>query len=163
MEINVVCENSISDNFIFDDRTIELFSKKMLCFLIENNKVLDFTNNYNYNFDVNICDNNFIHEINKTYRNIDKPTDVITFALYFDSDEKFIMDNTINLGQILISADKVISQSQENKVSLEFEFLNLLAHGILHLLGFDHQSDELLNEMLALQGQMIEDIHNVKI
>ena len=51
----------------------------------------------------------------------------------------------------------------ENSVSVEYEFLNLLAHGILHLLGFDHPDDEQLNKMLELQNKMIESVNYVEI
>lgn len=110
-------------------------------------------------FDVVLCNNARIHQINKEYRKIDRPTDVISFAIFSDSEknERFIFDGEINLGEIIISLDKTLEQSNENSTSFKNELYCLLAHGILHLLGFDHQCEKDLESMLDLQRKMIED------
>lgn len=111
-------------------------------------------------FDVVLTNDGKIHEINREYRQKDAPTDVITFAIFSDSpaEERFVFDNEINLGEIIISLDKALAQSKdgshENK-TFKDELYFLLAHGILHLLGYDHQDEETLKEMWALQEEMI--------
>ena len=108
-------------------------------------------------FDVVLCDDEKIHGINRDYRNIDRPTDVISFAIFADSnvDERFIFDDEINLGEIIISLEKTLVQAQENGKTFEGELYFLLAHGILHLMGYDHLTEETLCEMWDIQEKMI--------
>jgi len=163
MQINSYCDINYADSILFSTEEIETAANFFVQYVIENNLAKDFSSNYDYELEIMVCDNNFIHEINKTYRDKDKATDVITFALYFDSETKIITENKISLGQILISYDKVLVQAEENNVTPQYEFMNLLAHGILHLLGFDHLDEKSLEYMLELQNNMIESRQNVKI
>ena len=94
----------------------------------------------NSEFNVIIVDNKKIREINKIYRNIDKETDVISFALE-DSKDSFKLQKRV-LGDIYISADKAISQANEYSHSTLREFSFLSVHGLLHLLGYDHMNEE---------------------
>lgn len=80
-----------------------------------------------------ICDNSYIQEINREYRNIDKPTDVLSFP-YED------MPYT-PLGSIVISVDFVEEKSKLYKHSFDEELSLLFIHGLLHLVGFDHEKD----------------------
>ncbi len=107
-------------------------------------------------FDVVLCDNHKIHEINKDYRHKDRPTDVISFAIFADSpeEERFIFDEEINLGEIIVSLDKVKEQSEEHNQSFEEELYFLLSHGVLHLFGFDHLTDEDYNFMVKAQNEV---------
>lgn len=112
-------------------------------------------------FDAVLCDDDRIHEINREYREKDAPTDVITFAIFADSppQERFIFDNEINLGEIIISLDRTKIQAIENShnhESFEDELYFLVAHGILHLLGYDHQTEDLLQKMWDIQHEMIK-------
>lgn len=101
-------------------------------------------------FNVIIVDNNYIHELNKNYRNIDRETDVITFAL---EDEKDIVEpNGVRmLGDIYISIDKARSQALEYGHSLLRELSFLAVHGFYHLLGYDHMTKE--EEMIMFSKQ----------
>lgn len=87
-------------------------------------------------FNVIIVDNEYIHKLNKEYRKIDRPTDVITFALE-DYDDIHYEDFRL-LGDIYISLDKVKEQSIEYGHSFKREICFLAVHGFLHLLGYDH-------------------------
>ena len=80
-----------------------------------------------------ICDNSYIQEINREYRNIDKPTDVLSFP-YED------MPYT-PLGSIVISVDFVEEKSKLYKHSFDEELALLFIHGLLHLVGYDHEKD----------------------
>ena len=86
-----------------------------------------------------IVDNDYIHELNKTYRNIDRETDVITFALEDYEDIK--LEHRM-LGDIYISIDKAKSQAEEYGHSFKREICFLAVHGFLHLLGYDHMEKE---------------------
>lgn len=112
-------------------------------------------------FDAVLCDDEKIHEINREYREKDAPTDVISFAIFADTpkEERFIFDNEINLGEIIISLDRTKIQALENshlRQTFEAELYFLLAHGILHLLGYDHMSEDTLQIMWDIQHEMIE-------
>ena len=107
-------------------------------------------------FDIVLCNNEEIHRINREYRKIDRPTDVITFAIFADSDpsEVFILDGEINLGEIIISLDKIKEQSAQNGVTLDDEARLIAAHGMLHLLGFDHQETNDYNFVVSTQNKV---------
>ena len=109
----------------------------------------------NVNFSVIIVDNDYIHNLNKSYRGIDRPTDVITFAL---EDNKFIdVPETRVLGDIYISYDKAIEQAKEYGHSIKRELCFLLVHGILHLLGYDHMNEEDEKKMFKLQKELLDE------
>ena len=138
---------------------------KMLEFFLSQKNYLEKSCIFEYDykllcFDIVLCDNEMIHRINKEYRDKDCPTDVITFAIFSDSpkEERFIFDNEINLGEIIISLDKTKEQFKNEKHmnnSFMQELYFLLAHGILHLMGYDHQTEDLLQEMWNIQQEMI--------
>jgi len=116
-------------------------------------KVIDASLEYeNCDFDaevsVTIVDNEAIREINNETRNIDAPTDVLSFPmLYFDEngdiiDSDFDMDGDILvLGDIVISAERAKSQAEEFGHSFLREIAFLTVHSMLHLLGYDHVDD----------------------
>ena len=95
----------------------------------------------NIEFNVIIVDNNYIHNLNKTYRNIDRETDVISFALLDEKEEESYSTKTV-LGDIYISVDKAIEQSKDYGHTLIRELCFLSIHGLLHLLGYDHIEKE---------------------
>ena len=107
-----------------------------------------------------IVDNHEIQEINKIYRQIDKPTDVISFAL--EDNENLVVEGMPRiLGDIFISIDKIKEQAMEYQHSFKREFSFLFVHGLLHLLGYDHLFKEDEEVMFKLQetilkAQMIE-------
>lgn len=109
----------------------------------------------NVMFNVIMVDNESIHKINKEYRGIDRPTDVITFALE-DNKQINIPDCRV-LGDIYISYDKVIKQAEEYCHSKKREICFLGVHGLLHLLGYDHMNKEDEEKMFGLQKELLED------
>ena len=130
-------------NHIFDDS--DVMSKSCL----------DGRNYETVSFDIVFVDNEEIHRINKEYRQKDRPTDVITFAIFADSpeEEKYIFDGEVSLGEIIVSLDKIEEQSKGNNVSFDDELYFLVSHGVLHLLGFDHMTDEEYNYMVTKQKE----------
>ena len=94
----------------------------------------------NIEFNVIIVNNDYIHKLNKEYRKIDRPTDVITFAL--EDCEDINYDEFRLLGDIYISLDKAKEQSIEYSHSFKREICFLAVHGFLHLLGYDHMEKQ---------------------
>ena len=109
-------------------------------------------------FNVIIVDNDYIHKLNKEYRNIDRETDVITFAL---EDDKTFNPSVRILGDVYISIDKAKSQSVEYGHSLLRELCFLAVHGMLHLLGYDHMKKEDEIVMFKLQDEILDEM-NIK-
>ena len=97
---------------------------------------------------VTLTDNEGIHELNRDFRGIDRPTDVLSFPL-FDGDlsESDLTDENgekrkVPLGDIVVSMEKALEQATEYDHSLERELAFLCVHSVLHLLGYDHERGE---------------------
>ena len=107
---------------------------------------------------VTLVDNEFIHNLNRDYRHIDRPTDVISFAFLDGNENKdriFQSKEMVVLGEIYISFDKAREQAISYGHSLERELKFLFVHGILHLLGYDHMTPEDEKVMFALQDEIL--------
>ena len=102
-----------------------------------------------------------IQTLNAQYRHIDKPTDVLAFAaleVEFPQIEEILMLQPLYLGDIVISVDTARRQAQQQGHSLSTELAWLAAHGLLHLLGWDHPDEESLQQMLEQQAFMLETV-----
>ena len=94
---------------------------------------------------VTFVDDSGIQELNKKFRNMDKPTDVLSFPLLDyegESEEPFFDELCHNLGDIVISLERAMAQANEFGHSFEREVAFLTAHSMLHLLGYDHEISE---------------------
>lgn len=160
MEVNAV------DIAIYDetDRTNQKHMDLIEQVIISAAKELKLEDNFEVS--ITIVDNNRIHEINKEYRSIDRPTDVISFAIEDNDDEFEIFFDDLDdddiplprlLGDIFISMDKAEEQAEEFDHSIEREIGFLTVHGFLHLNGYDHQTEEEEKEMFALQDIILEE------
>ncbi|WP_295417779.1 rRNA maturation RNase YbeY [Sulfurovum sp.] len=99
-----------------------------------------------------ITDNKTIQELNREHREKDKPTDVLSFPMDAPFTEQSIFG--MPLGSIVISADFVRQKAEELGHSIQDELSLLFIHGMLHLLGFDHETDN--GEMRAREKEIIE-------
>ncbi len=107
---------------------------------------------------VSFVDNKFIHKMNREYRGTDRPTDVISFAfLDGEKDREKILSSKgpVSLGDIYISIDKAKEQAEEYGHPLKRELSFLFVHGLLHLLGYDHMTEEDEKIMFALQDEIL--------
>lgn len=113
--------------------------------------VLDFRTDQELN--IVLINNDAIHAINKKCRQVDKPTDVISFSFAENN-----LDFNPYLGEIYISTDKVLEQSSENMHSIKREYCFLLIHGLLHVLGYNHidKNDEKI--MFDLQDKILSEL-----
>lgn len=121
--------------------------KNLIDYAIEHEKTK------NVIFNIIIVDNNYIHKLNKEYRGIDRPTDVISFAL--EDNEDLTPSNVRVLGDIYISIDKVYEQAKEYGHSNLREICFLMIHGFLHLLGYDHMKETEEKVMFAKQEEIL--------
>lgn len=143
--------NSNIEVFVQVDEEIEELEtvEKVLYSAIEKEKL------ENVSFNLIIVDNDYIHELNKTYRNIDRETDVITFALE-DEDTLVMPSDERILGDIYISIDRAKSQAKDYGHSLLRELSFLAVHGFYHLLGYDHMTEEDEKIMFKKQEEVLE-------
>ncbi len=111
---------------------------------------------------VSLVDNEFIHNMNKEYRGIDRPTDVISFAFLDNEDREALYKSKepVCLGDIYISVDKAKEQAEEYGHSLNRELSFLFVHGLLHLLGYDHMTKEDEEIMFTLQDEILPKENN---
>ena len=110
----------------------------------------------NYFTDVTIVNDEEIHKINREYRKVDRPTDVISFAFLDDKNEIPQKDGSpICLGEIIVSYERAEAQAKEYGHSLLREMSFLFVHGMLHLLGYDHMSEEQEVVMFKLQDEIL--------
>lgn len=112
--------------------------------------------------------NEEIHEMNMNFRQIDRPTDVLSFPMVdyeeagnFDfleeADEYFHPESgELMLGDIVISKEKVMEQAEEYGHSIEREYAFLIAHSMLHLFGYDHMEEAEREEMESMQKAILE-------
>lgn len=102
-----------------------------------------------------------IHDLNHQYRQVDRPTDVLAFAELDTEDslsDPIWRELPLYLGDLVISVDTASRQAAERQHSLEHELAWLAAHGLLHLLGWDHPDEEQLGHMLQKQDELLSQI-----
>lgn len=133
-------------------------------------KILDYAGQYiglpdNTEMSVTYVNNDEIQRYNREYRGLDKPTDVISFAIEDDDDDlPLIMDEEMaadiakNIGDIIVSVDKIAEQAVFLEHSYERELGFLVVHGFLHLNGYDHmRSPEDEKAHFELQAKILDD------
>lgn len=99
-----------------------------------------------------------VQTLNRDFRKIDKPTNVLSFANIDDSDfaEGLTMFEEIELGDIIIALETMQREAAEKNISLHNHFCHLLSHGVLHLLGFDHQEEDEAEYMEDFETQILK-------
>ncbi|MEG2685104.1 MAG: rRNA maturation RNase YbeY [Erysipelotrichaceae bacterium] len=99
-----------------------------------------------------------IHEINLEYRKIDRPTDVISFAMHDSEEDYEHMEGDEELGDIFINVEAVVNQADEYGHTIKREVGFLFVHGLLHLLGYDHMNPSDEAKMFKLQDDILDEI-----
>lgn len=159
----LIFSENIFPDWEIDEKKFINIAKKLLKYYLSKPDVFEKSALYGHDFDkisfdFLYCDSVKTHEINREYRNKDYPADIITFAIFADSEEKFIFDGEINLGEVIIALDKVKEEALKKVKPEEYELAFLISHGILHLLGFDHQSEDDYNFVISLQSEALKSI-----
>ena len=160
--MDLIIEKETEDSFDFDyEKAAESIIEQALDYL---------KCPYEVQVNLTLTDNEGIHEINKEYRQIDRPTDVLSFPLidyeepnvfpenleeaaedYFDLDTGELM-----LGDIIISVEKCKEQAAEYGHSVLREYSFLIVHSILHLFGYDHMEDDERAVMEQKQREILD-------
>lgn len=125
-------------------------------------EVLNDLNLKNWDISLLFCDDAFIQNLNKQYRDIDSPTDVLSFEQgdeYFDD----AGETRFMAGDIVISLDSLRFNAEEFNVEINEELKRLIVHGILHLNGMDHSDNSPEQEMLKFQEELLMQYKNMEI
>lgn len=159
MSLNI--EKEVEVVFDFD---YEKLAEEVISYALEHEK-------FPYEAEVNLTltDNEGIHEVNRMYREIDAPTDVLSFPMLSytkagdfseledDYEDNFNPDTgEIMLGDIIISIDRVRTQAKDYGHSERREYAFLIVHSMLHLFGYDHMTEEEASQMEAKQHQILD-------
>ena len=161
--MTITIEKETEVDFSFDYETL---AREVINFTIDHE-------DFPFEAEVNLLlvDNDRIHEINKEYRGIDRPTDVLSFPLLsyeregdFDAieekDDNFNPDTgEVMLGDIIISVQKVKEQAEANGHALKREFAYLIVHSMLHLFGYDHMTSEEAAFMENKQKEILKEMN----
>ena len=137
----------------------EKLIKEVVSRVLEEEKVLPEVDVY-----ITLTNNEEIHKINKEYRDVDRPTDVLSFPMY-ERDEiaglKNDTDDEIEkiLGDIIVSIEKVREQAEEYGHSFERVLAYLVTHGMIHLLGYDHMIEEEKAVMRKREEEILETLN----
>lgn len=180
-KLNIFSENITALDV--DEKKAITIAKKILKFYLSDKDIFAKSTlaNQKFNtlsFDILYADSKKTHEINLEYRHKDYVADIITFAIFADGEEKFVFDGEINLGEIIISLEKVKenviekARRQEGKkadelalqpssppaLCFEDELYFLISHGIMHLLGFEHETNEDYNFIIGAQNSALKNV-----
>ncbi|HOJ15799.1 MAG: rRNA maturation RNase YbeY [Caldisericia bacterium] len=139
-------------DLLFSDRKTEKNLKKSLIQLIREilmDPIFDCIPNNSY-ISVTIVDNEIIKELNKAYRNIDNPTDVLSFPI------KEMLPNEYILGEIIISQEMVIENAKKYGLTSNIELLKLIIHSLLHLIDYDHKTPEEEKKMKYHEDRLMD-------
>ncbi|MFO7888003.1 MAG: rRNA maturation RNase YbeY [Eubacteriales bacterium] len=131
---------------VIEKKEIGLIEKAVEACLIEENK------NSKVEISISFVNNKEIKELNKKYRGKDYPTDVLSFPLNEE------VEGLIILGDIIVSIEKVMQQSEEYNHSFERELTYLIIHGMFHLLGYDHLIEEDKKIMRGKEKKIVKEL-----
>ena len=156
LQVELYLENCVEDFSLISPETWENWFQEWL----------EILNDYlptapSYEFSLRLTTDTEIQTLNSQYREQDKPTDVLAFASLeanLPQSEEMLASMPLYLGDIIVSVDTAQRQAQQQEHSLSTELAWLTAHGLLHLLGWDHPDEESLMEMLQQQVILLEKI-----
>ena len=162
--MSFILEEEVKVPFLFDYAAL---AEKVI------NACIDYAQ-FPYEAEVNLTltDNDGIHTINKEFRQIDRPTDVLSFPMLdyeTPGDFAFLDDEDCEdfnpdtgealLGDIVISVDKVLEQAESYGHSIEREYAFLITHSMLHLFGYDHMTEDEATVMEAKQTEILNELN----
>lgn len=129
---------------------------------VQNHDEIDFLSlNKTISINLSLSNDENIHKLNLEFRNMDKPTNVLSFANIDDPffEEQIQTDDIIELGDIMIALETMQREAKEKEISLHDHYCHLFIHGILHLLGFDHIEDDEAEYMEDFEVRILAELN----
>ncbi|MDA3900869.1 MAG: rRNA maturation RNase YbeY [Spirochaetes bacterium] len=146
---------------IFESLSLPFSGIDALCIETDAMRLMDLLDLNNSEITIILCSNAEIQSINSEYRSKDYPTDVISFAYREEAFPGENSDETEYLGDIFLSLEKAKEQATELDQKLSCEVRRLLAHSILHLIGYDHETgEEDAEKMFAKEDELLLSLDN---
>lgn len=103
-----------------------------------------------------LADDALVHRLNRDYRGKDKPTNVLSFALTEAEEPELGEDAPVMLGDVILAWETVAFEAAEQGKTPSDHMTHLVVHGVLHLLGYDHETDDEAEEMEQLEVEVLE-------
>lgn len=156
--MTILIDNRLSEDKI--EKDMEYFIENIIKEVLKQENCTD-----NYEVSISLVNNEEIKNLNREYRNMDSSTDVLSFPMIDFKNPKEdcwkweSFDEDLLLGDIVISIEKAKEQSQEFGHSFERELAFLLVHGMLHLLGYDHEDKNQETIMFQKQEEIFDKLH----
>lgn len=160
--LNVMIDDSAWENCGFDVfQTAQAVFDAVLSYVSQNEEIDFLTFGKMISANLSLSNDAEVHKLNKEFRGFDKPTNVLSFANIDDEDfDNYIkISPEIELGDIIIAYETLSREAAEKKISLHDHFAHLLAHGLLHLLGFDHQQDDEAEHMESYEISILKQLN----
>ena len=137
-------------------QTAEKVVSQTVSFIASCEPLVFFDSEKTLSFNLCLSDDHEVHTLNKEFRHIDKPTNVLSFANIDDPDfDQISQQQTIEMGDIIIALQTLQNEADIKHISLHDHFCHLLTHGVLHLLGYDHTTDEEAEHMEDLEAKIL--------
>ncbi|SMH55589.1 rRNA maturation RNase YbeY [Azospirillum agricola] len=105
-----------------------------------------------------LADDALVHQLNRDYRGKDKPTNVLSFALTEADEPEPVEGAPVLLGDVILAFETVRREAAEQNKAPADHMTHLVVHGVLHLLGYDHETDDEAEEMEALETRLLADL-----
>lgn len=142
MSYNIICQYDDEKCSNYLDETVKNAITRTLDYLGKNDKNLEIS--------VVFADMEEIQDLNRRFRNVDKPTNVLSFP-----------NDGIFLGDIVLCYDVIRKEALEQNKMFDSHMIHLVVHSILHLLGYDHISDDEAEEMEALEIKILDKVFGI--
>ncbi|MGD9637804.1 MAG: rRNA maturation RNase YbeY [Alphaproteobacteria bacterium] len=157
----VINHNTYSDNRDLKNLCSKVAEKALVIGLSKNNDLSGIP--YPAEANILLTDDEFIKALNFKYRGMNSATNVLSFAAIDGKDSKSISEeaeifSTLILGDIIISLDTIEKEAQEFLITFEDRLAHIIIHGVLHLVGFDHQNDDEANVMEKLEASILAEM-----
>ena len=145
---------SLWDNF---EKDLALFLEELSSTL---EKHLMFTHTKKTELNIVFSNNSEVHNLNKTYRHKDSPTNVLSFTnLFLDDLENAKPEEDLNLGDVILAYETIEQESKTEDKEFISHTKHLVIHGVLHVLGYDHMDEEEAKEMESLEIQILQEFN----
>lgn len=118
-------------------------------------EALDLSPDCAFEISIVLADDALVQRLNRDYRNQDKPTNVLSFAALDDDSAPLPEDGPVMLGDIILACETVSREAAEQGKSFADHMTHLVAHGVLHLLSYDHETDDEADEMETLETAIL--------
>ena len=162
-EIDIVVESPLWHSSVQGDVFQELLSQ-IHGSVLGKAQIPEVLQGRNLSYCVILADDDGVQTLNSDYRGIDKPTNVLSFAVLDDADELDFLDmqeqfeGSVTIGDLVLSYDTLAREAEEKSIQFDAHLCHILTHGLLHLLGYDHIEDDEAETMENLEVLILKDL-----